>query len=314
MCYILHPAYLIGVLRGKERWWIELMGSQLSVSVKPLSESAKPFLKWVGGKQQLLSQFEAHFPGEFDRYFEPFVGGGAVFFHLWNTGRLPNQAFLFDNNEELINAYLVVRDKVDELIDLLAVHQKNHSRSYYYKIRNFDRHSAKGQLSDVERAARAIYLNRTCYNGLYRVNGKGQFNVPMGSYKNPQILYIDVLKAANQALQKAQIEVRDFRTIVELGQPGDFFYFDPPYVPVSKTASFTSYTANDFGNDDQRELAEVFTQLSEKGCLCMLSNSYTPFVLELYQEFEIRTVQAKRAVNSDANGRGSIAEVVVVNY
>lgn len=277
-----------------------------------IAMSAKPFLKWVGGKQQLLTQFEEYFPRKFNRYIEAFVGGGAVFFHLWNSRRLPNQAFLFDNNEELVNTYLVVKNKVEELIESLACHQEKHNKKHYYKIRSLDRRDVK--LSDVERAARTIYLNRTCYNGLYRVNSKGQFNVPMGSYKNPQILYIDVLMAANEALQETQIEVRDFRAIVELAEPGDFFYFDPPYDPVSKTASFTSYTAGDFGGDDQRDLAEVFTQLSEKGCLCMLSNSYTPFVLELYKNFEIKTVQAKRAVNSDANGRGAVAEVVVTNY
>lgn len=274
--------------------------------------NAKPFLKWVGGKQQLLVQFEEYFPQEFNRYIEPFLGGGAVFFHLWNTGRLGNPIFLFDNNEELINTYWVVKNKTEELIALLSNHQKKHNKKYYYGIRGLDRRDV--ELSNVERAARTIYLNRTCYNGLYRVNSKGQFNVPMGSYKNPQILAKDVLKAANQALQEAQIEVRDFRSIVELAEPGDFFYFDPPYDPVSKTANFTSYTAGDFGSDDQRDLAKVFTQLDEKGCLCMLSNSYTPFVLELYKNFEIKTVQAKRAVNSDANGRGAVTEIVVTNY
>jgi len=289
-----------------------------SVEVNParnrklVSGSVKPFLKWVGGKKQLLTQFEAYFPTEFNRYFEPFVGGGAVFFHLWNTGRLPNPAFLFDNNGELVNAYLTVRDRVSELIDILAAHQEKHNKKYYYKMRSLDRNVIT--LSSVERAARTIYLNRTCYNGLYRVNSQGQFNVPMGSYKNPQVLHVDVLQSASEALQRVHIEVRDFRTVVDLASPGDFFYFDPPYVPVSKTASFTSYTADDFSADDQRELAQVFAQLSDKGCACMLSNSYTPFVLDLYREFRIEIVQANRAVNSDANGRGSVAEVVVLNY
>ena len=261
---------------------------------------------------KLLGQFEEYFPRNGRRYFEPFVGGGAVFFHLWNTARIPENASLFDNNEELINAYVVVRDKLDEVVEVLAIHEERHSRKHYYEIRSLDRQDVA--LSDVERAARTIYLNKTCYNGLYRVNSKGQFNVPMGSYKNPKILRQDTLRAANVALQCVCIEARDFRTIVDLARAGDFFYFDPPYDPLSKTASFTSYTAGDFGDQDQRELADVFAQLSEMGCLCMLSNSHTPFILGLYQEFRIETVQAIRAINSDANGRGSINEVVVLNY
>jgi DNA adenine methylase len=274
--------------------------------------AARPFLKWVGGKHQLLAQFEAYFPKAFRRYFEPFVGGGAVFFHLWNTSRLPNQTFLLDNNDELVNAYLVVRDKVDELVETLAIHKKKHGEKYYYDIRGLDRQEL--ELSRVERAARTIYLNRTCYNGLYRVNSKGQFNVPIGSYVNPQVLYEDVVRTASVALQGVNIELRDFRSIVELARAEDLFYLDPPYDPISKTASFTGYTRDSFGEEDQRELAKVFTSLADKGAFVMLSNSKTPLVLELYRKFRIETVLAKRAVNSDANGRGSIPEVVVLNY
>lgn len=274
--------------------------------------SARPFLKWVGGKQQLLPQFEPLFPTKFRRYFEPFAGGAAVFFHLWNTHRLPSQPFLFDNNPELVNAYLVARDKVDALIQALAVHQQLHSKSYYYKIRRLDRD--KAQLSDVERAARSVYLNRTCYNGLFRVNSKGQFNVPIGSYASPQILLEHVIRAASAALQNVTIQIKDFRSIISLSKPGDFFYFDPPYDPLTKTASFTSYTAENFSEDDQRELAKVVTALSERGAYIMLSNSKTPLILELYERFQIKTVHARRAVNSDANGRGRIEEVVVLNY
>ncbi len=277
-----------------------------------VTQDAKPFLKWAGGKQQLLTQYEPYFPTDFHRYFEPFVGGGAVFFHLWNTGRLSAKAYLYDNNVDLINAYVVVRDRLDELIETLAVHRERHCREYYYEIRNLDRQDVV--LSDVERAARTIYLNKTCYNGLYRVNRKGQFNVPMGSYKNPNILDENMLRAASVALQGTNIEVKDFRSVVELAQPGDFFYFDPPYDPVSKTANFTGYTAANFQDQDQRDLADVFTQLTEKGCLCMLSNSHTPFVLELYRHFRVEIVQANRAINSDANGRGTVEEVVVLNY
>jgi DNA adenine methylase len=274
--------------------------------------SARPFLKWVGGKQQLLPQFEPLFPAKFNRYFEPFVGGGAVFFHLWNTRRLPSNIFLFDNNPELINAYVVARDKVEELIGALKHHQRLHSKSHYYEVRNLDREN--GDLSDVERAARTVYLNRTCYNGLFRVNSKGQFNVPIGSYASPQILLEPVVRAASAALQNVALEVKDFRSVGTLPQRGDFFYFDPPYDPLTKTASFTSYTSEDFSENDQRVLASVVAALSEGGAYIMLSNSKTPLVLELYKDFKIKIVQARRAVNSDAAGRGSIEEVVVMNY
>ncbi|MCB0209948.1 MAG: DNA adenine methylase [Anaerolineae bacterium] len=281
-------------------------------STEDTLQQAKPFLKWVGGKQQLLAQFEAYFPQRFDRYFEPFVGGGAVFFHLWNTNRLPQHVFLLDNNEALINAFRVVRDNVDALVERLAEHKAKHSKEYYYHIRKLDREDIA--LTDVERAARTIYLNKTCYNGLYRVNRKGQFNVPMGSYKNPRILHEDVLAAASIALQHVTLAVGDFRDLLTLAQKGDFIYFDPPYDPLSKTASFTSYTAGDFGDQDQRDLADVFAALTEKGCLCMLSNSYTEFIQELYTPFKIEVVYAKRAVNSDANGRGNIKEAFILNY
>jgi DNA adenine methylase len=275
-------------------------------------DKAKPFLKWVGGKQQLLSQYEPFFPPTVQRYFEAFVGGGALFFHFWNTGRLPNEVFLLDNNAELINAYQVVRDRVDELIKLLALHEQLHNREYYYEIRSLDRKGAS--LGAVERAARMLYLNRTCYNGLYRVNRRAQFNVPLGSYKNPKVLHEETLRTASLALQGVAIETRDFRTIVDLARAGDFIYFDPPYDPVSKTASFTSYTANNFRDQEQLQLAQVFSSLSEKGCLCMLSNSYTPLILELYQNYHIAVVEANRAINSNGNGRGGIREVVILNY
>lgn len=281
-------------------------------SVEMAPRYAKPFLKWAGGKNQLLAQFEAYFPSNFERYFEPFVGGGAVFFHLWNGRKLPAKLFLFDNNVELINTYRVIRDKLDSLIERLMIYKKKHCKEYYYTIRGLDRQDIA--LNDVERAARTIYLNKTCYNGLYRVNRKGQFNVPMGNYKNPQILHRDVLETASSALQNVTIEVKDFRELVDIAQPGDFFYFDPPYDPVSRTASFTGYTAGNFREEDQQELATVFTQLTQKGCFGMLSNSYTPFILDVYQEFRIEIVSAKRAVNSDANGRGAIKEIVVLNY
>jgi DNA adenine methylase len=273
---------------------------------------AKPFLKWAGGKKQLLAQYEPLLPTRFSRYFEPFVGGGAVFFHLWNTGRLPAEACLLDHNDELVSTYRAVRDDVEALIARLADHQANHSKDYYYRIRALDRGDAP--LTGVERAARTIYLNRTCYNGLYRVNRKGQFNVPLGRYENPTILDEARLRTAHEALQGVSLEVRDFRSLPELAEPGDFFYFDPPYDPLSKTASFTSYTWGSFRDEDQRDLAEVFTRLAGRGCLCMLSNSHTPFILDLYREHRIEVVTARRAISSDGAGRGEVKEVVVLSF
>ena len=276
-------------------------------------KNAKPFIKWAGGKQQLLKQLEPFFPKHFDNYFEPFLGGGAVFFHLHNTERLVTKVFLADGNAELINTYVVIRDHLDELISLLEVHERQHTKDYYYKIRSLDR-KEDHNLSKIEQASRFLYLNRTCYNGLYRVNSMGQFNVPMGSYKNPKILHKKRLKNASKALQGVLLEVQDFRSVVDRVEAGDFLYFDPPYVPVSKTASFTGYTAGNFNEDDQQVLAQLFETLTAKGCLCMLSNSFTPLILELYQGYRIETVSANRAINSKANGRGSIQEVVVLNY
>lgn len=272
----------------------------------------KPFLKWAGGKQQLLAQYEPYFPAHFRCYFETFVGAGAVFFHLWNTGRLPPDAYLLDNNEELINVYRVVRDRPDDLIQVLVAHRERHCGAHYYQVRDLDRQGVS--LSDVERAARTLYLNKTCYNGLYRVNSRGQFNVPMGSYKAPKIFEEDALRAASAALQGVTLEVRDFRSVVALAQAGDFIYFDPPYDPVSKTARFTNYTADSFRDQDQRDLAAVFTELAEKGCLCMLSNAHTPFVRDLYRRYRIEIVQANRAINSNASRRGAIEEVLILNY
>jgi DNA adenine methylase len=275
--------------------------------------SARPFLKWAGGKQQLLAQYKPIFPPHFERYYEPFVGGGAVFFHLWNTQRLPAEVYLFDHNAELVNVYQVVRDSVEALIEQLNHHQRNHGEKYFYQIRALDRNPGRN-LSAVERAARTIYLNRTCYNGLYRVNSQGQFNVPLGSYKNPNVVRADVLRAASAALRGVTVESRNFQSVVDLAQRGDFFYFDPPYDPLSKTANFTSYTAGAFDDDDQRQLAQVFAALTEIGCRCMLSNSHTPFILDLYRAFRVEIVQAGRAINSKASRRGPVDEVLVLNY
>jgi len=275
--------------------------------------AAQPFLKWAGGKGQLLEQYERFFPAaRGGRYFEPFVGSGAVFFHLRRRD-LFEEYTLSDANEDLINCFRVVQQDVDALIARLEEHRRAHDKTHYYAVRALDRDPAWKATPPVERAARMIYLNKTCYNGLWRVNSKGHFNVPMGRYKNPDIANADRLRAASEALRGVRLEVRGFEAVKDAAAPGDFVYFDPPYHPLSATASFTSYAADDFGPDDQRRLAEVFAALDSQGCRVMLSNSDTPFVRDLYPSFRIETVCARRAINSASGKRGPVSEVVVLN-
>lgn len=267
------------------------------------------FVKWAGGKQQLLEQFEPLFPKKFNRYFEPFVGSGAVLFRI-NQKYPRTHAFIADINSELVDCYEVIRDAPSKIISALKRHQKNHSEKHYYKIRDVD----SSKLSKEERAARFIYLNRTCYNGLHRVNSKGKFNVPIGSYTNPDVVQEERLLEVSKLLKNTKVQVASFDHVLKFTKPGDFIYFDPPYQPLENKTSFTKYAQHDFSEPEQRKLAEVFRQLDEKGCLVMLSNSDTKFVRTLYKGFKIRTVYAKRMINSKANGRGAIKEVVVTNY
>ncbi len=282
---------------------------------RPLTDAVKaaPFLKWAGGKGQLLDQYEALFPQERVRtYFEPFLGSGAVFFYL--RGRdLADRYCLSEINEELINVYRAVRDEVEALIELLTRHRDRHGREHYYAVRAMDRNDL-GRHSPVERAARMIYLNKTCYNGLWRVNSKGHFNVPLGRYKKPPILDEARLRAASAALQGVELAVRDFDEGVADAQAGDFIYFDPPYVPLSDTANFTSYSKRTFGEAEQRALAQTFRNVDQRGCRVMLSNADAPLVHDLYDGFRIVRVRARRAINTDARKRGPIHEVVVLNY
>jgi DNA adenine methylase len=271
----------------------------------------RPFLKWVGGKGQLLDELLKRVgqAEPFERYHEPFIGGGALFFELARQQRLGRKrAFLSDNNPNLIDAYLGVRDHLDELIQRLKAHKSKHSETYYYEVR------AQVPRELPARAARIIYLNKTGYNGLYRENSKGNFNVPFGRYKNPTICDEVNLRAASQVLQRARIEVRHFESVLKVSKPGDLVYFDPPYWPLSLTSSFTSYAQAGFGEDSQRLLAKVFEELTGKGVKALLSNSMTPFIQELYEPFKIQTVLAARAVNSRANGRGKIEEALVRNF
>ena len=284
-----------------------------SFSDNPVSPS--PFVKWAGGKGQLLAQFEPYFPSRFRRYVEPFVGGGAVFFHLYNGGRLDGKEIvLIDGLEELINAYRAVRDRVEDLIAALWAHDsRKQDAGYFYEVRAWDRQPGYARRSDVERAARFLFLNRTCYNGLYRVNRQGQFNVPFGRYRNPTICDEDNLRAASRALQGVSLVAADFGRCLDGAGPGDFVYLDPPYHPLSDTAHFTSYTAADFDFEDQRRLADLFRELDRRGCQLMLSNSATDPICALYAGYEQRTVQAVRAISSRGDGRGAIPELLVMN-
>jgi DNA adenine methylase len=270
----------------------------------------RPFLKWVGGKGQLLPELvkRVEMAGDFGRYHEPFLGGGALFFELYRTGKLAKKAYLSDNNPRLIEAYIGVRDHVDEVIAILQRHKRRHSEEHFYEVR------AKTPKSLEERAARVIYLNKTCYNGLYRENSKGLFNAPFGRYKNPVICDEDNLRAVSNALKKAKLESRHFQTVADVAEPGDLVYFDPPYHPVSKTSSFEGYHQGAFGADSQRLLAEVFAKLAAKRVNVLLSNSMTDLIRDLYKTFHIDTVQAARAVNSRADKRGKIAEALVRSF
>jgi len=272
-----------------------------------IKTSPKPFLKWAGGKRRLLEQYRLAFAAlpPFQRYIEPFVGSGAVFFWLrWHP------SFLYDMNPELIEVYEVVRDDVEALLEALAKH--TNTAEHYYHIRA----QAPHQLSKIERAARFIYLNKTCYNGLYRVNRKGQFNVPFGRYKNPNFRDPDTLKAASAALQGVQLGVCDFEQATAHAQAGDLIYFDPPYAPLSKTADFTGYTRDGFSENDQRRLAEVFFTLHERGCYLIMSNSYAPLILELYHDLRAYRYEiiARRAINTIATKRGPIKELLITNF
>lgn len=278
---------------------------------------AKPFLKWVGGKRQLIPQYKKYFPEDFGNYLEPFVGGGAIFFYLHKKNLINQKAFLIDNNEALINTYKVIKDSVGDLIDLLKEFEKNYnenSKEFYYEIRAWDRKKDFSERSDLEKAARIVFLNRTCFNGLYRVNQKGQFNVPIGRYKNPTICDENLLLSVSEVLKDSKLFCDDFSLCSEFAKKGDLVYFDPPYQPISESSSFTSYTKDDFNENDQKRLKNTFKQLSKKGCYVMLSNSDTPLINELYKEFEINKVYAKRNVNSNADKRGEITEVLVTNY
>ena len=263
---------------------------------------AKPFLKWVGGKQQLLKHLHNQLPRKYDYYIEPFLGGGALFFSMFSK-----KALIADSNAELINAYIVVRDNLDGLIEALRTHVND--SDYYYKIRALKPY----ELSSVDRASRFIYLNKTCYNGLYRVNSKNEFNVPFGKYKNPTICDSRVLKVASRALQGVNIQATYFQNILTNIPENSFVYLDPPYLPV-KFNSFVSYSKKGFGLEEHEALASCFEALTDKGVKILLSNSNTDWVIDRYSDYKIIKVNARRSVNSNGKKRGDVTELLIRNY
>ncbi|MCX6770661.1 MAG: DNA adenine methylase [Candidatus Micrarchaeota archaeon] len=269
-------------------------------------EEARPFVKWAGGKRQLLDELTQGLP-YFENYHEPFIGGGALFFRLEAMNRI-KRAYLSDSNAELINAYSVIKNEVFELMSELASPLYVNDEAAYYKIR------ASRPKTNVERAARFIYMNKTAFNGLYRVNSSGGFNVPFGKYDNPKILDSQNLMLVHRALQKDELYCGDFTIALKNAKRGDFVYFDPPYFPISKTSNFTGYTKDGFGENEQKKLLKTYKELDSKGCFVLLSNSYSDFISELYAEFEPETVHANRMINCKGDQRGKIKELIVRNW
>ncbi|MFS0819192.1 DNA adenine methylase [Lysinibacillus sp. 1P01SD] len=254
---------------------------------------AKPVLKWAGGKTQMLDILKENMPTKFNKYIEPFIGGGALFFEL-----APTNAIIADSNPELINLYKIIAENVDELIEELK--EMKNEEEFFYLIRAIN----PDTLTDVSRAARTLYLNRTCFNGLYRVNKQGKFNVPFGKYKNPKICDEENLHVVSKVLKNTTIIHSDYKDVLrEYAEPGDFIFLDPPYIPISQNSDFKRYTKEQFYEEDQRELAEEVKRLRDIGCHVLLTNSNHPLVHELYKEFEISVHQTKRNINSVASKR-----------
>jgi len=269
----------------------------------------QPFLKWAGGKRQLISEIEKYIPKGFKTYYEPFLGGGAVLFHLQ-----PKKAIVNDYNSELINVYNVIKNNIDDLINDLKKHKNE--EEYYYKVREMDRTGEIEQLSDIEKASRIIFLNKTCYNGLFRVNSRGEFNTPFGRYKNPNIINEITLRAVSKYLNENDITFLnvDFEEALKGIRKDSFVYFDPPYYPVSDSSNFTGYTFDGFSEDDQIRLKKVCDKLTDKGVKFLLSNSSAKFITDLYADYKIVRVRASRSINSVADKRGEIDEILVMNY
>lgn len=273
----------------------------------------RPFLKWAGGKRQLLPVLKKHIPKSYKIYFEPFIGAGALFFALQRP-----KAIINDTNKELINCYKVIKNNPEELLEKTKEHELNNSKIYYYKLRDLDRDKSEfDSLSNIDRAARIIYLNKTCFNGLFRVNSQGQFNVPYGDNKNPVIAENIVITAISEYLNENEIEIlnQDFVDAVTTAKRGDFIYFDPPYDPVSDSSSFTGYDSNGFDRVKQTRLRDLCDELVDRGCQVLISNSSTDFIKDLYKDYTVKEVQASRHINSVGTSRGKINELLIFrNY
>lgn len=275
------------------------------------NELVKPILKWVGGKRQLLDEIDQRLPKKISYYVEPFIGGGAVLFD-----KQPQHARINDYNEELINVYRVVKDNPNELIKELAVHEEKNEQlgsEWFYHVRGLDRESNFDELSNVEKAARIIYLNKTCFNGLFRVNSAGQLNVPYGRYKHPNIVNEVGIRALHKYFSEADIDMRqgDFAECLKDLPKGAFVYLDPPYMPITATSAFTGYTQEGFGYDEQVRLRDECIKLREQGIHFLQSNSDCEEIRELYKDFKIETVAAKRSINSRGDRRGAVKEVLI---
>ncbi len=270
-----------------------------------------PFLKWVGGKRQLMPEIRKILPkGVANRpYYEPFIGGGALFFDLQ-----PKRAVINDYNEELINVYTVIRDNPNELIEDLKKHKN--TAEYFYEIRAVDRQPLFNNLTKIERASRIIYLNKTCYNGLYRVNNAGEFNSPFGKYRNPNIVNEPVIRAVSKYLKSPQIQILngDYELILRDIPTNSFVYLDPPYHPISESSNFTGYVQGGWNEEDQLRLRDICNRLNDNGIEFVLSNSASDFIREIYSDYIIHIVQASRAVNSNPSKRGQVGEFLIRNY
>jgi DNA adenine methylase len=276
--------------------------------------SPKPFVKWAGGKRQLLPEIQKHLPEKFGSYFEPFLGGGALLFNLFSENK-NLKGHVSDLNSDLVLSYVTIRDNLEGLLKSLQKHSDRYfsdSESYYYSVRE------SNPKNQIEKVSRLLFLNRTCFNGLYRVNSKGKFNVPLGRYSHPNIVQEENLRSVNQFLNQNKITIKcqDFSSTIEKAKKGDFVYFDPPYQPVSKTANFTSYTNGNFGLNDLKRLAKVSNQLAKKGVNVLLSNSSSKQVRDLFssKDWEINKIEANRAINSDSNKRTGHFELLIKNY
>jgi len=291
---------------------------------KKMNGVPRPVLKWAGGKSSLLVEFEQRnlLPRTFNDYHEPFFGGGAVYYHLWKNN-LITKAHLSDINDDIINLYLIIKNNVQELITELSRDQYQNDKEIFYELRNKYNEMKKNPISDsdqstqLKRAALIVYLNKTCFNGLYRENKSGDFNVPFGRYKRPTIIDKDNLIAVEKSFAKATIQCLDYKNALENAKPGDFVYLDPPYMPLSETSNFSDYHKNGFGIKEQRELSDSFRILTERGVLALLSNSNHPEIIKLYRDIdgiEINEVKAPRFINCKGEGRKAITELAITNF